>query len=63
LEINKTEREKEYNEFMLKLADKANELRKDFNNLSLENQARVKKDISNMALGEFLNYAKNNFQQ
>ena len=58
-----TEREKEYNEFMLKLADKANELRKDFNNLSLENQVRVKKDISNMALGEFLNYAKNNFQQ
>ena len=60
---SKLDYSKEYNEFMLKLVDKANELRKDFNNLSLENQARVKKDISNIALGEFLNYAKNNFQQ
>lgn len=57
------ELEKEYISFMVKLSDKASEVKKDFDKLSLENQARVKKDISNMALGEFFNYAKNNFQQ
>lgn len=36
--------EKEYQEFMVKLIDKASEVKRDFDNLSPETQARVLQD-------------------
>ena len=56
-----TDYEKEYNEFMTKLADKAKEIQQDFNKLSPQNQKRIEKEISNIAIWEFLNCVKNNF--
>lgn len=44
--------EKEYQEFVLKLADKANEVNKDFEKLSPENKARVMNDARYLALIE-----------
>ena len=40
----------EYQEFMIKLIDKANEVHKDFEELSLENKARVMQDARCLAL-------------
>ena len=48
--MNKTE--KEYQEFMIKLIDKANEINKDFEKLSPENKARVMNDARYLALIE-----------
>ena len=56
-----TDYEKEYNEFMVKLADKMKDMRQDFNKLSPQNQKRIEKEISNIAIWEFLNRVKNNF--
>ena len=42
--------EKEYQEFMIKLLDKANELHRDFEKLSTENKARVMQDARYLAL-------------
>lgn len=42
--------EKEYQEFMIKLIDKANEVQRDFEKLSLENKARVMQDARCLAL-------------
>ena len=42
--------EKEYKEFIIKLIDKANEVQKDFEKLSLENKERVKNDARYMLL-------------
>ena len=44
--------EKEYQEFMIKLNDKANEVYKDFEKLSPENKARVMSDAKYVALIE-----------
>ena len=46
--MNKTERE--YQEFMIKLINKANEVQRDFEKLSPENQARVMRDARCLAL-------------
>jgi hypothetical protein len=42
--------EKEYQEFVIKLIDKANEVQKDFEKLSPENKERVMKDAKYLAL-------------
>ena len=42
--------EKEYQNFMIKLIDKANEVHKDFDKLSPENQAREMQDARCLAL-------------
>lgn len=44
--------EKEYQEFVLKLIDKANEINKDFEKLLPENKARVMNDARYLALIE-----------
>ena len=44
------ELENEYKEFMIKLADKVDEVQKDFANLSPETQARVKSDAKYIAI-------------
>ena len=54
------EHEQEYRLFMLKLADKAREIRQDFEKLSLENKMRVKNDMSYIAFLEWLNQMQNN---
>lgn len=41
--------EKEYQEFVIKLIDKANEVYKDFEKLSLENKERVMNDARYLA--------------
>lgn len=46
--MNKTERE--YQEFMIKLIDKANEVQRDFEKLSPENQVRVMQDTRCLTL-------------
>lgn len=46
--MNKTE--KEYQDFMIKLIDKANEVHRDFEKLSAENKARVMHDARCLAL-------------
>lgn len=48
MEMNKTE--KEYQEFMMKLIDKANEVQRDFEKLSPENKVRVMQDARCLAL-------------
>ena len=42
--------EKEYQEFIIKLIDKANEVQKDFEKLSPENKERVKNDARYLLL-------------
>ena len=42
--------EKEYQEFMVKLADKVNEVQKDLANLSPETQSRVLQDARYIAI-------------
>ena len=44
--------EKEYQEFVIKLIDKANEVQKDFEKLSPKNKARVMNDARYLALVE-----------
>ena len=44
------ENEKEYQEFVIKLIDKANEVHKDFEKLSPENKERVMNDTKYLAL-------------
>ena len=48
--MNMNEIEKEYQEFVIKLIDKANEVQKDFEKLSPENKERVMKDAKYWAL-------------
>lgn len=48
--MNMNEIEKEYQEFMVKLIEKANEIQKDFGKLSPENKERVMKDTKYWAL-------------
>ncbi len=48
--MNKTE--KEYQEFVIKLIDKVNEVQKDFEKLSSENKVRVMNDARYLALIE-----------
>ena len=53
--------EKEYQEFVIKLIDKANEVQKDFEKLSPENKERVMKDAKYWALiklGESIKWLK-----
>lgn len=50
--------EKEYQEFVLKLIDKVNEVNKDFEKLSPENKARVMNDARYLALIELGNSLK-----
>ena len=45
-----SEIEKEYQQFIIKLKDTANEVHKDFDKLSPENKARVMKDARYWAL-------------
>lgn len=47
---NMNKAEKEYQDFMIKLIDKANEVHKDFEKLSPENQSRVMQDARCLAL-------------
>ena len=42
--------EKEYQEFVIRLIDKTNEVQKDFEKLSPENKERVMKDAKYLAL-------------
>ena len=46
--MNKTE--KEYQEFITRLIDKANEVKKDFEKLSPENKERIMRDARYLAL-------------
>ena len=48
--MSMTEIEKEYQEFVIKLIDKANEVHKDFEKLSPENKERVMNDARYLAL-------------
>lgn len=48
--MNKTE--KEYQEFMIKLIDKANEVKRDFEKLSPENKDRIMSDARYLAIIE-----------
>ena len=48
--MNINEIEKEYQEFVIKLIDKANEVHKDFDKLSPKNKERVMKDARYLAL-------------
>lgn len=48
--MNINEIEKEYQEFVIKLIDKANEVQKDFEKLSPENKERVMNDARYLAL-------------
>ena len=48
--MNMNKIEKEYQEFVIKLIDKAAELRKDFEKLSPENKVRVMNDARYLAL-------------
>ncbi len=48
--MNMNEIEKEYQEFVIKLIDKANEVQKDFEKLSSENKERVMKDAKYLAI-------------
>ena len=47
--------------FMTKLADKVKEVRQDFDNLSLQNQERIKNDVSYIAILELLKTTQNEF--
>ena len=51
--MSMTEIEKEYQEFVIKLIDKANEVHKDFEKLSPENKERVINDARYLALMKF----------
>ena len=48
--MNINEIEKEYQDFVIKLIDKANEVHKDFEKLSPENKERIMNDASYLAL-------------
>lgn len=48
--MNMNEIEKEYQEFVIKLINKANEVHKDFEKLSPENKERVMNDARYLAL-------------
>ena len=48
MKSNKTEQE--YQEFIIKLIDKANEVQKDFEKLSPENKERIMSDTKYLAL-------------
>lgn len=48
------DQEKEYQEFMIKLLNKAKEIRDDFDKLSHENQKRVEQNINCFAAIELL---------
>lgn len=50
--------EREYQEFMIKLLDKANEVQRDFERLSPENKARVMQDARYVALVKLFESAK-----
>ncbi|MEE1115344.1 MAG: hypothetical protein UH851_00595 [Clostridia bacterium] len=55
------ELEKEYISFMLKLSDKAKEVKKDFDKLSPQNKERIKNDVSYIAILELLKNTQNKF--
>ena len=48
--MSMNENEKEYQEFVIKLIDKANEVQKDFEKLSPKNKERVMNDARYLAL-------------
>ncbi len=50
--------EQEYQEFMIKLIDKANEIQREFEKLSPENKARIMNDARYLALIELGNCLK-----
>ena len=56
------ELEKEYTSFMVKLSDKAKEVKKDFDKLSPQNKERIKNDVSYIAILELLKNTQNKFQ-
>ncbi len=51
--------EKEYISFMTKLADKAKEIRQDFEKLSPENKERIKNDVTYIAISEIIGQKRN----
>ena len=53
------ELEKEYISFMVKLSDKAKEVKKDFDKLSPQNKERIKNDVSYIAILELLKNTQN----
>ena len=55
------ELEKEYISFMVKLSDKASEVKKDFDKLSPQNKERIKNDVSYIAILELLKNTQNKF--
>lgn len=55
------ELEKEYISFMVKLSDKAKEVKKDFDKLSPQNKERIKNDVSYIAILELLKNTQNKF--
>ena len=56
---NTDELEKEYILFMAKLADKAKEIRQDFEKLSPENKERIKNDVTYIAISEIIGQKRN----
>ena len=56
---NTDELEKEYILFMAKLADKAKEIRQDFEKLSPENKERIKNDVTYIAISEVIGQKRN----
>ena len=56
---NTDELEKEYMSFMTKLADKAKEIRQDFEKLSPENKERIKNDVTYIAISEIIGQNRN----
>ena len=56
---NTDELEKEYMSFMTKLADKAKEIRQDFEKLSPENKERIKNDVTYIAISEIIGQKRN----
>ena len=55
------ELKKEYISFMVKLSDKAKEVKKDFDKLSPQNKERIKNDVSYIAILELLKNTQNKF--
>jgi hypothetical protein len=53
------ELEKEYISFMVKLSDKAKEVKEDFDKLSPQNKERIKNDVSYIAILELLKNTQN----
>ena len=56
---NTDELEKEYMSFMTKLADKAKEIRQDFEKLSPENKERIKNDVTYIAISKVIGQKRN----